>query len=252
MQDTVQGSVMPVLEIMLDPGESIVSEAGEFSWMTDTIEMSTGTGGGMGGKGLMGAVKRAASGSTFLFNTYTAQNGPGMVAFATKLPGKILPIDVGPGNEYMCHRHGFLAGISGIEVSVALQQTFRGGVFGGEGLLLQHIKGAGKAWIELSGEVLAYDLAPGQVMRVHPGPAGLFQASVSFTVVRVPGMANRYLGADGHHFVVLTGPGRVYLQSMPLPILAGALRPYLGDDHPVEAGAVGGVVGSALGGLLKK
>jgi uncharacterized protein (AIM24 family) len=250
MQDTVQGTVMPVLEIMLDPGESVVSESGEFSWMTDTIELSTGTGGGMGGKGIMGAVKRAAGGGSFLFNTYTAGAGPGMVAFAAKLPGKILPIEIGPGNEFLSHRHGFLAGVPGIEISVALQQSFRGGIFGGEGFLLQHIKGTGRAWIEMSGEILAYDLAPGQAMRAHPGHIGLFQASVTFSVVRVPGMANRYLGSDGHHFAVLTGPGRVYLQSMPIPILAGALRPYLGDDHAVESGAVGGVVGGALGGLL--
>jgi uncharacterized protein (AIM24 family) len=252
MQDTVQGTILPVLELMLDPGESAVSEAGEFSWMTDTIQMSTGTGSGMGGKGLLGAVKRAAGGSTFLFNTYTAQGGPGMVAFATKLPGKILPIDLSPGNEFLCHRHGFLAGIPGIEISVALQQSFRGGVFGGEGFILQHLGGTGRAWIELSGEVIAYDLVAGQVMRVHPGHVGLFQASVSFLVQRVPGVANRYLGAEGHHFVLLTGPGRVYLQSMPMPILAGALQPYLGaGDHPVEAGAAGGVVGSALGSLFK-
>jgi len=253
MQDTVQGTVMPVLEIMLDPGESVLSEAGEFSWMTDSIELSTSSGGGMGGKGLMGAVKRAAGGGTFLFNTYTAQGGPGMVAFAAKLPGKILPIDVAPGNEFLAHRHGFLAGIPGLEISVALQQSFSGGVFGGEGFLLQHIKGTGRAWIELSGEVLAYDLAPGQNMRAHPGHIGLFQASVGFQTMRVPGLTNRYLGSDGHHFVLLTGPGRVYLQSMPLPILAGALREYLGDDHhTVAAGAAGGAVGSALGGLLKR
>jgi uncharacterized protein (TIGR00266 family) len=253
MQDNVKGTVLPVLEVMLDPGESVVSEAGEFSWMSDTIEMATDTGGGTGGKGFMGAVKRAAGGGTFLFNRYTAQAGPGMVAFAAKLPGKIVPIDVAPGSEHVCHRHGFLAGIPGVEISVALQQSFRGGIFGGEGFLLQRVGGTGRAWIELSGEVLAYDLAPGQVMRAHPGHVGLFESSVTFQVQRVPGIANRYLGSDGHHFVVLTGPGRVYLQSMPLPILAGALRPYFGsDDHPVESGAAGGVVGSALGGLFGK
>lgn len=251
MQDTVQGTVLPVLEVLLDPGESVVSEAGEFSWMTDTIQMATdSSGGGVSGKGLMGALKRVASGSTFMFNTYTAQGGPGMVAFAAKMPGKIIPIDLAPGNEFLCHRHGFMAGMPGVQIDVALQQTFRGGIFGGEGFLLQRVSGNARAWIELSGEVLAYDLVAGQTMRAHPGHVGLFQASVSFQVQRVPGLANRYLGADGHHFVVLTGPGRVYLQSMPMPILAGALRPYL-DMSTVGAGATGGVVGGALGGLLR-
>jgi uncharacterized protein (AIM24 family) len=103
----------------------------------------------------------------------------------------------------------------------------------------------------LSGEVMVYDLQPGQVMRVHPGHVGLFQSSVHFSVIRVPGVANRYFGADGHHWVVLTGPGRVWLQSMPMPILAGAMQPYLGgDSHPAAAGAAGGAVASALGNIL--
>jgi uncharacterized protein (TIGR00266 family) len=242
MQDTVQGTVMPVLEVLLDPGESVVSEAGEFSWMTDTVQMSTGT----GARGVVGALKRAVAGTTVLLNTYTAQGGQGMVAFAAKLPGKILPIELGPSNEYIAHRHGFLAGTPGVQIDVALQQSFRGGIFGGEGFVLQRLSGTARAWIELSGEVLAYDLVPGQTMRAHPGHVGLFQASISFQVQRVPGVANRYLGQDGHHFVVLTGPGRVYLQSMPVPILAGALQPYLGTN---AAGA--GVAGGVLGGLLR-
>jgi uncharacterized protein (TIGR00266 family) len=248
MQHQIKGSVLQVLEIELDPGESVLSEAGEFSWMTDSIQMTTGMGGGAGGKGLLGAVKRVAGGGSFLFNTYKAEGAAGMVAFAAKVPGTIFPIDL--NQEYLAHRHGFLAGTPGVEISVALQQTFRGGIFGGEGFLLQRIAGSGQAWIELSGEVMAYDLAPGQTMRAHPGHVGLFQSSVSFQVIRVPGMANRYLGADGHHWVVLTGPGRVWLQSMPIPILAGAMMPYLGDSHPAAAGAAGGAVASALGNIL--
>jgi uncharacterized protein (TIGR00266 family) len=251
MLDKVQGSVMPVLEITLEPGESVISEAGEFSWMTDAVQISTGTGGGMGGKGLLGAVKRAAGGSTFLFNTFTAQGGAGMVSFAAKVPGHILPVDVQPGQELLAHRRGFIAGTPGVEIGVGFQQSFRGGIFGGEGFLLQRIGGTGRAWIELSGEVLAFDLQPGQTMRAHPGHVGLFQSSVSFQVQRVPGLANRYLGNDGHHFVVLTGPGRIWLQSMPLPLLAGALQPYLGDGgHPVESGAAGGAAASVLGSLF--
>jgi uncharacterized protein (TIGR00266 family) len=229
MQDTVLGTVMPVLEVSLDHGECIVSEAGEFSWMTKTIDMKTGTGGGVGGHGLMGALKRVAGGSSFLFNTFTADKGPGMVAFAAKQPGSIFPIDVGP-TEYLVHRRGFLAGLHGIQVSVGHQQTFRGGIFGGEGFLLQKIHGNGRAWIELAGHVCEYALQPGDEMRVHPGHVGLFESSVKFEVRKVKGIANRYLGEDGFHFVQLVGPGRVWLQSMPVPVLAGALIPYL----PVE------------------
>ncbi len=248
MRHEIKGSVLQVLEIGLDPGESVLAEDGEFSWMTDSIQMTTGMGGGSGGKGLLGAVKRMAGGSTFLFNTFSAEGAPGTVAFAAKMPGAIFPIDL--SQEYFAHRHGFLAGTLGVEISVALQQTFRGGIFGGEGFLLQKIGGSGQAWIELSGEVMTYDLQAGQTMRVHPGHVGLFQSSVSFQVIRVPGLANRYLGADGHHWVVLSGPGRVWLQSMPIPILAGAMQPYLGDARPAAAGAAGGAVASALGNIL--
>jgi uncharacterized protein (TIGR00266 family) len=250
MLDKVQGSTMPVLEIALDPGESVVSEIGEFGWMSDAVQLSTGGGGGVGGRGLMGALKRAVGGSSFLFNTFTAVGGQGLVAFPAKLPGSIFPIDVAPGREYLTHRHGFLAGIPGIEISAALQQSFRGGIFGGEGFVLQKVGGTGRAWIELSGHVTEYQLQPGQVMRVHPGHVGLFDASVSFQVQKVPGLANRYLGSDGHHFVLLSGPGRVWLQSMPVAILAGALQPYLATEDrgsAVDAGMVGGALGDLFG-----
>ena len=247
MRDEVQGGVLPVLELTLEDGETAVAEVGELSWMSDAVQMATGTGGG-GGGGLMGALKRVAGGGTLLFNTFTAQGGVGLVAFAAKLPGVIMPVDLTPGHDYLVHRRGFLAGTPGLEVSVALQQSFRGGIFGGEGFLLQRISGSGRAWIELAGHVCDYELQAGQTLRVHPGHVGLFDASVSFQVQRVPGLANRYLGEDGHHFVVLSGPGRVWLQTMPLPVLAGALAPYLPTGQ-ANAAAAGGIAG-ALGGLL--
>jgi uncharacterized protein (TIGR00266 family) len=249
MLDKIQGSTLPVLEIALEPGESVVSEVGEFGWMTDAIQLSTGTGGGMGGRGLMGALKRAVGGSTFLFNTYTAVGGQGLVAFPAKVPGSIFPIDVARAQDFVTHRRGFLAGTPGIEISSALQQSFRGGVFGGEGFILQRIAGTGRAWIELSGHVTEYNLQPGQVMRAHPGHIGLFDASVTFSIQRVPGLANRYMGQDGHHFVLLSGPGRIWLQSMPVAILAGALQPYL-DTGDAKTAVEGGVAAEVLGDLF--
>ncbi len=251
MEDRVEGTVLPVLIVELQPGEQVMSEAGEFSWMSAPVGLSTGTAPGGGKKGLLGTVKRVTGGGTWQFNTYTAEGSPGFVAFAAKLPGRIFPVDVGPGQEFLAHRHGFLAGTLGLQLSVGFQQSFRGGVFGGEGFVLQRLGGEGRAWIELSGEVSEYELAEGETMRVHPGHVGLFDAAVRFEVQRVPGLANRYLGSDGHHFVLLTGPGRIWLQSMPVPLLAGALQPYLQkDDHPAESGAVGGAVAGAIGSFL--
>ncbi len=143
MEETIHGTTMPVLEISLQPGESVVSEAGEFSWMSDAIQFATNTGGGMGGKGIMGAVKRAVAGASVFMTTYTAQGGPGSIAFASKVPGHILPIDVAPGNEFMVHRHGFMAGTPGIQLAMGFQQSLRGGIFGGEGLILQKISWRG-------------------------------------------------------------------------------------------------------------
>lgn len=253
MEETIHGTTMPVLELSLQAGESIVSEAGEFSWMSDSIQMETNTGGGMGGKRIMGAVKRAVAGASVMMTTYTAQGGAGSVAFASKVPGHILPIDVAPGNEFMVHRHGFMAATQGIELTMGFQQSFRGGIFGGEGFVLQKIGGTGRAFVDLSGEVIVYDLQPGQTMRVHPGHAGLFQASVKFSVQKVPGLANRYMGADGHHFAVLTGPGRIWLQSMPIAVLAGVIGHYLPDEggHPVETGAAAAGTAKVLGDLFK-
>jgi uncharacterized protein (TIGR00266 family) len=251
MEETIHGTVMPVLELSLQPGESVVSEVGEFSWMTDSISFTTGTGGGMGGKGVMGALKRAVAGASILMTTYTAEGGVGSISFAAKVPGHIVPIDVAPGNEFMVHRHGFMAATPGIELGMGFQQSFRGGIFGGEGFILQKIGGSGRAWVDLSGEVLAFDLVAGQTMRAHPGHIGLFQASVQFSVQRVPGLVNRYMGGDDHHFAVLTGPGRIWLQSMPVAILAGSIEPFLPDRGDAHAAVEGGLAGGLLGNILK-
>jgi uncharacterized protein (AIM24 family) len=249
MQEQIHGTTMPVLSIHLEPGESVVAEVGEFSWMTDAIQMSTGIASDAAGEPLMGAFHRV-SGSPLLTSTYTAQGGPGTISFAAKVPGSILPVDVGPGTEYMVHRHGFLAGTPGLEISVGFRQSFRAGIFAGEGFVLQRIGGRGRAWAELSGQVIPHELAPGESLRVHPGHVGMFQMSVAFQVVRVPGITNRYFGGDAHYFAELSGPGTVWLQSMPLPQLAASLVPYLpaalDRPEPVGSGLVGGILGDLL------
>ena len=208
MKEQLLGTTLPVLSISLESGESVVAETGEFSWMTDSIQMSTGA--CVGGR-----------------STYTAKDAAGVIAFASKLPGSILGVEISQRSEYLVHRHGFLAGTPGIQISTGFQQSFSAGIFAGEGFVLQRVGGQGRAWIELAGEVVTYDLAPGESLRVHPGHVGMFTASVSFQVMRVPGIVNRYFGGDVHHFAVLSGPGSVWLQSMPLPVLATALDPFL-------------------------
>ena len=250
VQATIKGSTLPVLEMVLDPGERVVSDHGELSWMTANMQMSQSATAGAQGGGLMAGLKRVVGGGSLLLTRYEATGGQGMVAFAAKLPGHIFPLQVSAGNGYLVHRHGWLCGTEGITPTVGFQQSLGGMLFGGEGFVLQRLEGEGTAWVELSGEVTTYELGPGQRLLVHPGHVGVFQETVNFRVMRVPGIANRYFGADGHWLVDLTGPGKVWLQSMPLPILAAALRPFLGESAVGDA-AVGGAAGGILGGILR-
>lgn len=197
----------------------------------------------------MSGLKRMVGGGGLFLTRYQSTNGQGVVNFAAKMPGRIFPIEISPAGGFLVHRHGWLCGTPGITPSVGLQQSFRGGLWGGEGFILEKLEGQGTAWVELSGEIISYDLVAGQSLLVHPGHIGVFQDTVSFQITRVPGIANKLFGGDGYHLVVLTGPGTIWLQTMPLPILAGALAPYL-PDQSAEASVGGGVVGGVLGGML--
>jgi uncharacterized protein (TIGR00266 family) len=225
MDHRILGTTLPVLEIQLAPGESVESVSGELSWMTRSIELSTTT--GSGGGGLGGLFRRVAGGGSLFMTKYTANGAPGMVAFATKMPGHILPVDLAPGGDYMIHRHGFLCATDGVQVSVAFQQSLGAGIFGGDGFVLQKVSGSGQAWIELSGEVVPYTLAAGETLRVHPGHVGMFESGIGFEITRIKGITNMLFGGDGIFLAALTGPGKVWLQSLPLANLAHALMPYL-------------------------
>ncbi len=251
MQSRILGTTMPVLEVMLQPGETILSEAGELSWMTQSIQMQTHTQ-MAGGGGLFGIIKRVAGGGTLFMTEYSAYGTPGEIAFATKVPGHILPVEVGGGQEYLVHRHGFLCATSQIQLGVGFQQSLGAGIFGGDGFLLQKVSGHGTAWLELSGEVIVKDLRPGETLRVHPGHVGAFTGGVSFTITRVPGIKNMIFGGDGLFLAALTGPGRVWLQTLPIARLAQQIQEYAPGERTVErsgAGIVGGVVGSILDGI---
>ncbi len=251
MQAEVKGSTLPVLEMILDPGEAIISNHGELSWMTTNVQMSQTTvmGNQGGGGGLLGGLKRVVSGTSIFLTRYEAAGGAGMVAFAAKMPGRIFPLEVGAPGGYLVHRHGWVCGTPGINATIGFQQGLGGMLFGGEGFILQKLEGQGTAWVELSGEITSYDLGPGQSMLVHPGHVGVFQDTVTFQVTRIPGITNRFFGADGHWIVALTGPGKIWLQSMPLPILAASLQPFLARDtagDAVAGGAAGGILGNIL------
>ncbi len=256
MQTRIQGTVMPVLEVQLDPNDSVFAESGELSWMTASIQMTTHTQMG-GGGGLMGVFKRAVGGGSLFMTEYRAVQRPGEVAFATKVPGHIVPVPVTASREYMVHRHGFLCATPQVTLGVGFQQSLGAGMFGGNGFLLQKIGGSGTAWLELSGEVIQKNLAPGETVRVHPGHVGAFQASVDFQIITVPGIKNAFFGGDGIFLAVLTGPGTVWLQTLPISRLAHQIAEYLPSNNNsdnsdrsrsagIGSGLLGGIVGSML------
>jgi uncharacterized protein (TIGR00266 family) len=249
MQSRIVGTTMPVLEFALDSNESIISEAGELSWMSSSIQLTTHTQLG-GGGGLLGALKRVAGGGTLFMTEYRSVGAAGEVAFATKLPGHIVPVDVGAGREYMIHRHGFLCATPKVQIGVGFQQSLGAGIFGGDGFLLQRLSGEGTAWLELSGELVVKELQAGEAVRVHPGHVGAFQSSVSFQITTVPGIKNMIFGGDGIFLASLTGPGRIWLQTLPITKLVHAIDQYLPHERrEVEGGVVGGIVGSVLRGM---
>jgi uncharacterized protein (TIGR00266 family) len=251
MNHRVIGTTLPVLEFQLQPGESVVAVSGELSWMSSSIQLKTGA--QHGGGGLLGAFKRVAGGGSLFMTEYWAQGEPGLLAFATRVPGHILPVEVRSNQTYMLHRHGFLCSTPGVDLSVGFQQSLGAGIFGGDGFLLQKVAGACEAWIELDGEVVTYDLRHGETMRVHPGHVGMFEATVQFQITRIQGIRNMLFGGDGIFLAALTGPGRIWLQSLPLSNLAHALRPYLGSpgESAKQVGA-GAIIGSVIRGLSQR
>jgi uncharacterized protein (TIGR00266 family) len=227
LETKIIGTVMPVLELNMRPGDKVFAESGQLSWMSMAIQMMTSTSAGGQQGGIFGAIGRMAAGGTLFMTEYTAGGGPGLLAFAAKLPGQILPMEIAPGHGYLVHRHGFMCATPGVQFSIGFQQRLGAGVFGGTGFRMQRLQGQGQAWVELHGEVVTYDLQPGNTLRVHPGHVGMYQESVQFNITTVPGIKNAFFGGDGIFLAALSGPGRVWLQSMTMQHLAHAIQEYL-------------------------
>lgn len=227
MDAVIRGTTMPVLEVHLTPGESVVAETGQLGWFDETIELETTTV-AAGADGMWDAAKRSFGGGSFFMTRYQAVAEAGRVAFPARLPGKIVQVPLGRDRSYVIQRHGFLAGLEGCELRTALDLRHVGaGALGGFGMLLQKLEGTGHAWLELPGELSEYDLQPGQAMRVHPAHVGLIESTVEYELTTVPGLKNKLFGGDGLFLLRLRGPGKVWLQSLSLPLLAEAIEPYL-------------------------
>lgn len=221
MKYTIQGDTLPVVVCELNAGEKIITEGGGMAWMSPNMNMET-TGGGIGK--MFG---RALSGDTIFQNIYTAEKTDGMISIASSFPGSIRAFDITPGNELILQKSAFLASEAGVELSMFFRKKLGAGLFGGEGFIMQRLSGQGTAFAEFDGHVIEYELQPGQQIVVDTGHLAAMSATCQMEVKTVPGIKNMFLGGEGLFNTVITGPGHVWLQTMPISNMANALMPYL-------------------------
>lgn len=225
MRYSIEGEPLPVVICNLEQGEVMITESGAMSWMSPNMKMET-TGGGIGK--MFG---RALSGESIFLNRYTAMNGNGMIAFASSFPGSIRAFDIVPGQDLIVQKSAFLAAVSSVDLSVFFQQRIGSGLFGGEGFIMQKLSGSGTAFLEFDGYIKEYELAPGQQIVVDTGYLVAMTGSCKIEVKTVPGVKNMLFGGEGIFNTVITGPGRVWLQSMPIAQMANTLRPYFPSNN---------------------
>ena len=219
MQYELKGGSFPVVVCQLADGEKMVTEKGSMVWMSPNLEMGT-SGGGLGKM-----FSKAFSGESMFQNIYTAR-GAGMIAFGSSFPGCILPLDIQPGRDYIMQKQAFLAAEESVELSIHFNKKLGAGFFGGEGFIMQRLSGHGTAFVEVDGELVEYTLAPSQSMIIDTGNVLGFESTVSIDIQQVKGLKNKLLGGEGFFNTVLTGPGKIWLQTMPISGVASALRPY--------------------------
>ena len=192
------------------------------SWMTPNMKMETTSNGGIGK-----ALGRMLAGESIFQNRYTAEGGEGMIAFASSFPGTILPVEITPDRPVIVQKSAFLAGVESVDISLFLQKKLGAGFFGGEGFIMQKLSGEGMVFVEIDGSTVEYDLAPGQQMIVDTGYLAMMDATCSMDITAVKGAKNMFFGGEGAFNTVITGPGKIVLQTMPVNSVAGALIPFM-------------------------
>lgn len=221
MQYKIQGDNLPVVICQLEANERMITQRGGMAWMSPNMQMDTTSNGGFGK-----AFGRMFSGDSFFQNVYTAQGRNGLIAFASSFPGEIIPFEIHPGQEYILQKRAFLASEAGVNLTVHFHKKVASGLFGGEGFILQRVSGNGIVFAEFDGSVVEYELKPGQQIVVDTGNLAAMSASCQFDIQTVPGLKNVMFGGEGLFHTVITGPGHVWLQTMPISSVANALRPY--------------------------
>ena len=220
MRYEITGGSFPVVVCHLENGEKMITESGSMVWMTPNMQMET-SGGGLGKM-----FSRAFSGENLFQNIYTAR-GSGMITFGSSFPGRIVPLEIGPGREMILQKKAFLAAEAGVSLSIHFNKKLGSGLFGGEGCIMQRLSGQGVAFAEIDGELVEYQLEAGQQLVVDTGNVAGFEPTVSMNIQQVPGLKNMVFGGEGVFNTLLTGPGKVWLQTMPISSVAMAIRPFI-------------------------
>ena len=221
MRYEIQGETLPVVICHLESGEQMITEGGGMAWMSPNLKMETTSNGGIGK-----ALGRMFSGERLFQNIYTAQGGPGMIAFASSFPGSIKAVEITPERPVVVQKSGFLASEQGVELSIFFQKKGGAGFFGGEGFIMQKLSGRGMAFLEIDGYAVEYELAAGQKMVVDTGNLAVVDATCSIDIQTVKGVKNVLFGGEGLFNTVVTGPGKIILQTMPVSGVAAALAPF--------------------------
>jgi len=253
MEYEVKGDVMPILQVVLQAGESVFSESGGMSWMTDGIDMTTNSRGGIGKM-----IGRALSGESLFLTTYTANANGAMVTFTQEAIGNIIPIDLADGQSVILQKDSFMCAQDGVELSMHFQKRLGAGLFGGEGFILQKATGPGTVFAEVIGEVRSYTLNEGQRLKIDPGHIAMMDPTVDYDIERVKGIKNMFLSGEGIFLATLTGPGKVWLQTMPYPNLAMKVYSLLPPNPFKKNGNDSGIdlsdgldAGDIIGGIAK-
>ena len=226
MKYRIDGETLPVVICELEANERMITERGSMSWMSANMKMETTTNGGVGK-----AFGRMFSGEAMFQNIYTAQGGTGLIAFASSFPGNIKAFQIGPGQEMILQKSAFLASEEGVNLSVHFQKKLGAGFFGGEGFIMQKVSGTGIVFAEFDGHVMEYDLQAGQQMIIDTGYLAAMTASCQMDIQKVPGLKNMVFGGEGIFNTVITGPGHIWLQTMPISQVAGSLAPFIATGN---------------------
>ena len=222
MRYEIKGETLPVVLCYLENGERMITERGSMSWMSPNMKMETTSNGGIGK-----AIGSRFAGEALFQNVYTAMGGSGMIAFASSFPGKIVAYDIGPGRELVVQKSGFLASEAGVDLSVFFQKKFGAGLFGGEGFIMQRLSGQGTVFLEFDGHIVEYDLEPGQQIVVDTGYLAAMESTCGIDVRSVPGVKNMVFGGEGIFNTVISGPGHIWLQTMPISNVAGEIARFI-------------------------